>query len=490
MSETHEPANGAADPTRPPEPAPAPPAGHPPAVPASGAPLTIEAWLAAAPAAVRPADESPTAGPAAEADLPPMPSSPPMSVPGPVEVIIAGRPAHHVEVVPLADPPVARVEVVPASAAAAPGSASGTDAGGQAVEEWEPSRPDDTYVEAGQVRESDADVGIEAVPMYAGVPVDEPPVLTTPGTPAESPEVEFPTPEWSGAPATSDVPGDPPAAVEMVPMAASDLDLGPAGGAEATSDIDAGLTAAEGDAPEPLSLAEPAEDPATAGGSPFLNDPAFAIESPAAGADAATDETTGDESTAAAADPDVVPVAAPTEQTADPVTLSAEPTAEQLASIPVERDAGVPAAAVAAGALVSSAASPETAGEQTAAEVFAHAHDDVEARRGVLSLGLLTKLAGVGGLLACTAGLAIMLMACAGMTTLAGFPLLAYGWWVMWAGVYGLGVAVVGGLLEHRRLREETHVLAALFTNALAAVGGLLIWAAFNGWRYTGGGPS
>jgi hypothetical protein len=183
--------------------------------------------------------------------------------------------------------------------------------------------------------------------------------------------------------------------------------------------------------------------------------------------------------TEAAPSPEPLPLAA-----SSPVIVPAEPTAEELSLMPVERDEIVPLTAVAAGALVTSAAAPETVPVQTSAEVFDHAHHDVETRTGILSYGILTKTAGVGGLAACVAGLVVLVTACAGYQTVFGRSLLGFGEYITYVAAGGLIVALLGGFIEHRRLREETHVLAAFFTNALAAVGGLLLWAVAAGVKF------
>jgi hypothetical protein len=42
-------------------------------------------------------------------------------------------------------------------------------------------------------------------------------------------------------------------------------------------------------------------------------------------------------------------------------------------------------------------------------------------------------------------------------------------------------LAIIGGLIEHRRMREETHVLAAVFSNLIASAGGALLWLVYAG---------
>lgn len=237
------------------------------------------------------------------------------------------------------------------------------------------------------------------------------------------------------------------------------------------------------------------------------------------------------------------------------VTTDVEPSSIELAAIPAEPAGAVPVAAVAAGAGAAAVLSPHTdvdhaprAGGyahdashgQTATQFFAHAREDVEHRRGILSFGLFTKLAGLTGLLAFVAATAILFIAGAGMSSLSSQDLGTFGWGLKWgaiwvggfaillsvgsllfrswwssavlaaviaiimgggwfalttyhgrvegfnllgvspyltyAGLAGLAVAILGGFIEHRRLREETHVLAALFSNVLALLVGGVLW--------------
>lgn len=238
--------------------------------------------------------------------------------------------------------------------------------------------------------------------------------------------------------------------------------------------------------------------------------------------------------------------AAPTVPTPSTMAVSAIPF--EVEELPVAAVAGAAVGVAARGSVAPASAggyAHDASHGQTAAEFFTHAHEDVEKRRGVLSLGLLTRLAGISGLVACIGGLAIMMLACAGMTQLsdsnietlrhglmwgaigvggiavllslgsilfkswkasaavyavlaivmgggwfalghfqaqvAGFNILSVTEWLTYLGLGGIGLTIVGGFLEHRRLREETAVLASLFSNALASVGGGLLW-----WLSTG----
>jgi len=228
------------------------------------------------------------------------------------------------------------------------------------------------------------------------------------------------------------------------------------------------------------------------------------------------------------------------------MTTAVEPSPIELAAIPEEPSDAVPLTAAAAAAANAAELHDHDASHgQTATEFFAHAHADVEHRRGVLSLGLLTRLAGLGGLLAGTAAMAILILACAGFGELSestiplgryylqhgslymgglavllaigaifwkswwpsavmaavtaiamglgwfgleryhervdGFSLLSISPWITYVGLGGIVLAILAGLIEHRRLREETAVLAALFSNVLAAASGGVLWMLWLG---------
>jgi hypothetical protein len=330
---------------------------------------------------------------------------------------------------------------------------------------------------------------------------------------------------------------------DFVPMAAEDSHT-PAGIAAAEAMPEAEATSAAEAVPATLALStSDLEPPTEAWQSAALASPGPEAVGLLAGAAALT-LPAADLTTPATADFATPDVLSPTDS---PALVEAEPSHEALAGMPQERDAAVPLAAVAAGALVTSAASPDTIPDSTATETFAHAHEDVGQRTGFLSHGILTKLGGVAGLAGCTAGLLIILATCAGLTPTSNEGLLAFnrdvvrwvavglaamlvlqvavvvltkgrwrgvvqtaaaaalaggawvaiewhhdqmtdvdllglGKYVWWAGLGGLGLGLLGGLIEHRRLREETAVLAAAFTCVLATVGGVALQAVAERW--------
>ena len=92
------------------------------------------------------------------------------------------------------------------------------------------------------------------------------------------------------------------------------------------------------------------------------------------------------------------------------------------------------------------------------------------------SVPALIRWAGVVGVVAACAGVAIFVLGCAGFDR--GFAL---GWVPMVAGGLGLGMTVVGGVLRHGGV-EHTPIVAALFVNLFAVIGGLLECALWRGW--------
>ena len=89
----------------------------------------------------------------------------------------------------------------------------------------------------------------------------------------------------------------------------------------------------------------------------------------------------------------------------------------------------------------------------------------------------LIRIGGLLGILGCVLGLIILIVGCAGYS-----PVLALS--VAPVGLGGLGfvIAVVGGLIHHRTLGEDTHILQALFACVISTVGGLVEMAVWLKW--------
>jgi crotonobetainyl-CoA:carnitine CoA-transferase CaiB-like acyl-CoA transferase len=105
-----------------------------------------------------------------------------------------------------------------------------------------------------------------------------------------------------------------------------------------------------------------------------------------------------------------------------------------------------------------------------AAAPFTAAHEPIPPTSPLL------KAAGLIGLVACFLGLAVLLATCAGREWFVVSPFIVY------AGAAGLVLALIAALAHRRRIGEDTHVLAAFFSNALAIFGGLLEMAILKGW--------
>lgn len=392
---------------------------------------------------------------------------------------------------------------------------------------------------------------------------------------AQAAAAQSPSPEWSTSdPDASTLPAETRAPADAAELdeifdsideiAASDSSA-PAMPYDAPRDASAGDDFGEDAAAEAHRADFPAEIPATLMGEV----PDFsAYDLPPADAGETSEPPAGDDDALRPADLDAMPPETEPELAVseaelfdsgqavpvEPVmTTDVEPSPLELAAIPEEPIDALPVAAVAAGGagrVAAPARDHDASHGQTAAQFFAHAHEDVEQRRGMLSLGLLTRLSGLGGLVATIAALSILLLACAGYSELtqqniplgrylmkysalylggfavllavgaifwkswwpsavtaavsalalgggwlaleqypghvAGFSLLSLSPYITYVGVGGLVLAIVGGLIEHRRLRQETAVLAAVFTNVLASLSGGVLWMLWNGMSLLG----
>jgi hypothetical protein len=88
----------------------------------------------------------------------------------------------------------------------------------------------------------------------------------------------------------------------------------------------------------------------------------------------------------------------------------------------------------------------------------------------------LVFFGGVLGLGACAVGMGVFLLACLGFDV--GFAL----WWVpVILGAVGMVATILGGVLAHGGV-EHTAIVAGLFCNLFALVGGLLECALWKGW--------
>jgi hypothetical protein len=88
----------------------------------------------------------------------------------------------------------------------------------------------------------------------------------------------------------------------------------------------------------------------------------------------------------------------------------------------------------------------------------------------------LIYFGGLLGLCACGVGLAVFVLGCMGFNF--GFAL----WWIpILLGAVGMAATILGGILAHGGV-EHTAIVAGLFCNLFALVGGLLECAYWKGW--------
>jgi hypothetical protein len=94
----------------------------------------------------------------------------------------------------------------------------------------------------------------------------------------------------------------------------------------------------------------------------------------------------------------------------------------------------------------------------------------------------LLRLGGALGIAACMVGIVILLAACAGLGKVVVLSIIPVG-----LSVPGLVLSIVGGITQKDLIKEDTHVLHALFANMAGLIGGLLEMAVWLNWRIFGG---
>ena len=90
---------------------------------------------------------------------------------------------------------------------------------------------------------------------------------------------------------------------------------------------------------------------------------------------------------------------------------------------------------------------------------------------------MILHYGGLLGLAACAVGLLVLLLACAGVNAA-----LKVSWLPLLLGLGGFVLALIGANAEKSRIREDTHVLAALYAACLGIIGGLVEMTAWLGW--------
>src|SRR3954454_21713538 len=90
----------------------------------------------------------------------------------------------------------------------------------------------------------------------------------------------------------------------------------------------------------------------------------------------------------------------------------------------------------------------------------------------------LTHLGGSFGFAGCCVGLLVLLVACAGYGAAVRFSMVPVG-----LGTTGILLSLSGGIIERKRLPEDTAVLAAVFAGVLSLLGGFMEMSVWLGWR-------
>lgn len=146
-------------------------------------------------------------------------------------------------------------------------------------------------------------------------------------------------------------------------------------------------------------------------------------------------------------------------------------------AVPTGSAAAVPAEAPAPLPVPASSATPADV-----APILPYAPSPVlpvaEPARPVVKRPLLLLSGGVIGLAACSLGLLILLLACAGFNFVLRLSVLPLA-----LGAVGFVLALASALVEKSRIQEDTHVLAALFSNSLGIIGGLVEMTVWLGWE-------
>ena len=89
----------------------------------------------------------------------------------------------------------------------------------------------------------------------------------------------------------------------------------------------------------------------------------------------------------------------------------------------------------------------------------------------------LLRLGGALGIAACCVGLAVMVLACAGINKAIVLSIIPVA-----LSAPGLILSFAGAVFQKRAIHEDTHVLHALFVNMAGLLGGLVEMAVWQNW--------
>ena len=99
----------------------------------------------------------------------------------------------------------------------------------------------------------------------------------------------------------------------------------------------------------------------------------------------------------------------------------------------------------------------------------------------VVSFSPLVRIGGGLGVAGTVVGMLLFLAACHGLGAALYMGVVVAG-----LGLVGLALTLVGAITQKDMISEDTHVLAAMFTSALALFGGLLLMTVAFGWPLLG----
>jgi len=107
-------------------------------------------------------------------------------------------------------------------------------------------------------------------------------------------------------------------------------------------------------------------------------------------------------------------------------------------------------------------------------ESHSHGHSSSASARGT-SLG---KIAGALGIASCFIGMAIFFAACFGFGAAINLALIPLA-----LGIVSFALIIIAGFIGQTGGMEDTQVLASIFITLMGLVGGVVLFAAWQGWK-------